>query len=89
MQARCPGHTVVGLGELRDHRVTFPLTSHDWGGGVEISNVAASVGAFPLPSGSSHDAVLLVTLAPGPYSVRLTGVGGAGGTALVELYDIP
>src|SRR5260221_14375753 len=34
MSRRCPGHTVVGLGELRDHRLTFPLTSHDWGGGV-------------------------------------------------------
>ena len=34
MQRRCPGHTVVGLGELRDHKLTFPLTSHDWGGGV-------------------------------------------------------
>jgi gamma-glutamylcyclotransferase (GGCT)/AIG2-like uncharacterized protein YtfP len=34
MQHRCPGHTVVGLAELRDHRLAFPLTSHDWGGGV-------------------------------------------------------
>lgn len=34
MRKRCPGHHVVGLAELRDHRVTFPLTSHDWGGGV-------------------------------------------------------
>ena len=34
MKRRCPGHTVVGLAELRDHKITFPLTSHDWGGGV-------------------------------------------------------
>ena len=34
MRRRCPGHTVVGLAELRDHKLTFPLTSHDWGGGV-------------------------------------------------------
>ena len=34
MRQRCPGHRVVGLAELRDHRLTFPLTSHDWGGGV-------------------------------------------------------
>ena len=40
MQARCPGHTVVGLAELRDHRLTFPLTSHDWGGGVASVAVA-------------------------------------------------
>ena len=40
MQVRCPGHTVVGLAELRDHRLTFPLTSHDWGGGVASVGVA-------------------------------------------------
>jgi gamma-glutamylcyclotransferase (GGCT)/AIG2-like uncharacterized protein YtfP len=37
---RCPGAAVVGLGELRDHRLTFPLTSHDWGGGVASVGVA-------------------------------------------------
>src|SRR5262245_26446365 len=34
MRERCPGHAVVGLAELRDHKLTFQLTSHDWGGGV-------------------------------------------------------
>jgi len=34
MRLRCPSHKVVGLGALRDHRLAFPLTSHDWGGGV-------------------------------------------------------
>ncbi len=40
MRSRCPGHQVVGLAELRDHRITFPLTSHDWGGGVAGVGVA-------------------------------------------------
>src|SRR5882762_7493031 len=40
MTRRCPGHTVVGMAELRDHRLTFPLTSHDWGGGVASVGVA-------------------------------------------------
>lgn len=40
MAERCPGCTVVGLGELRDHRLSFPLTSHDWGGGVASVAVA-------------------------------------------------
>lgn len=40
MRERCPTHHVVGLGELRDHRVIFPLTSHDWGGGVASIGVA-------------------------------------------------
>lgn len=43
MQSRCPGHTVVGMGVLRDHRLAFPLTSHDWGGGV--ASVVPSHGA--------------------------------------------
>jgi len=40
MRRRCPGHHVVGLAELRDFRLTFPLTSHDWGGGVASVSVA-------------------------------------------------
>ena len=40
MSHRCPGATVVGLAELRDHKLTFPLTSHDWGGGVASVGVA-------------------------------------------------
>ena len=40
MKSRCPGHRVVGLAELRDHRLTFPLTSHSWGGGVASVSVA-------------------------------------------------
>ena len=40
MRLRCPGHVVVGLAELHDHKLTFPLTSHDWGGGVSSIGVA-------------------------------------------------
>lgn len=34
MRERCPDHKVVGMAALHDHRLAFPLTSHDWGGGV-------------------------------------------------------
>ena len=34
MNLRCPGHKVVGMAALHDYRLAFPLTSHDWGGGV-------------------------------------------------------
>ena len=34
MRARCPGHRVVGLAALPDHRLGFPLYSADWRGGV-------------------------------------------------------
>ena len=34
MRSRCPSHRVVGLAELRDHRLVFPLFSQVWSGGV-------------------------------------------------------
>jgi hypothetical protein len=60
----------------------------DWAGSLEIATASAGVGAFAL-SGASKDAVMLVTLAPGPYSARIRGVGNTGGTALVEVYEVP
>ena len=48
---------------------------------------AAATGAFPLLPGGK-DAVLITTLPAGRYDVRVTGVGGTAGTALVELYDL-
>jgi hypothetical protein len=61
----------------------------DWAGSLEIATAGASVGAFPLISGASKDAVLLVTLPPGPYSARINGANGAGGAAIVEVYEVP
>ena len=40
MAARCPGHVVVGMAALRDHRLVFPLTAQDWGGGVAAVQVS-------------------------------------------------
>ena len=61
-----------------------------WGTGAstpaQISNVAAQVGAFPLPAGS-RDSALLLTLQPGVYSVQVTSVSNATGVALIEIYD--
>ena len=61
----------------------------NWGGDVQIVNVADSVGAFALAGNDTKDAVLLMTLPAGAYSARLSGVGGAGGTAIVEVYEVP
>src|SRR6185295_11438010 len=32
--ARIPEHRVVGLAALRDHQLSFPRFSQEWGGGV-------------------------------------------------------
>lgn len=63
-------------------------TNDDWAGALEVSNAGEAVGAFPLAGGTSKDAALLVTLPPGPYSARVSGAGGAGGTVIVEVYEV-
>jgi len=76
--------------ELFDNQTGQRLaTNDDWAGALEIANAGASVGAFPLAGAASKDAVLLVTLPPGPYSARVSGVGGASGTVIVEVYEVP
>ncbi|MBL9189108.1 MAG: hypothetical protein JNK23_16615 [Opitutaceae bacterium] len=60
----------------------------NWGGGTALAAAFTSVGAFELPA-ASRDAALLVTLAPGNYSVQVSGVGNTTGTALVEVYEVP
>ena len=34
MRTLCPGHSVVGLAALADHKLGFPRFSADWGGGL-------------------------------------------------------
>jgi hypothetical protein len=41
--------------------------------------------SFPLAE-NSNDCGLVLTLAPGPYTVQLSGVSGAAGIGLIELY---
>jgi hypothetical protein len=62
----------------------------DWGtpigaatGPAALAAAAAQTGAFPLVAGSA-DAALLTTLAPGNYTINITGP--AAGVALVEAY---
>lgn len=65
-------------------------SNDNWGdapNAAEIVPASASVYAFSLPAGSA-DAVALVDLNPGGYTVHVAGVGGTTGTALVEVYDI-
>jgi Putative Ig domain len=65
-------------------------SNSQWGTGAstaaQIISASALVGAFPLPAGSK-DAVLLITLQPGPYTVLISSVSNSTGVALVEIYD--
>jgi hypothetical protein len=69
---------------------TVPLLTNDnWGGSALITSTGSSVGAFALTDLASKDAVILVTLDPGVYSAKVTGVNNASGITLVEIYEIP
>jgi hypothetical protein len=61
--------------------------NNDWGGEAALRAVMAAVGAFPLASAESKDAVLLVTLPPGDYTAQVIGTGD--GRALLEVYEVP
>jgi uncharacterized protein (DUF1800 family) len=49
--------------------------------------IFASVGAFALNAGA-RDAALVITLSPGSYTAQVSGIGGASGIALVEVYEV-
>ncbi|HTO89686.1 MAG TPA: gamma-glutamylcyclotransferase family protein [Candidatus Sulfotelmatobacter sp.] len=40
MRRHCPGHHVVGLAALPDHRLGFPRYSPEWGGGISSPQLA-------------------------------------------------
>ncbi|MBI5767105.1 MAG: immunoglobulin domain-containing protein [Verrucomicrobia bacterium] len=66
----------------------------DWGGTTALTALFAQTAAFALPA-NSKDAALSARLAPGSYTVEVSGlpagagVAGATGVALVELYELP
>lgn len=63
-------------------------TNTGWGTNTNptsLSTAALEVGAFALPSASA-DSALLLTLAPGAYTVEITSAKGNSGIALFEAY---
>jgi hypothetical protein len=66
-------------------------TNTGWGTGPDASSIpglSASVGAFPLATGS-QDCALVVHLQPGPYTIQISGLASSTGVALAEVYEIP
>lgn len=65
--------------------------SGDWSADVasaaEIASVSSTVGAFALAQGS-RDAVMIVDLEPGIYTVLLSPQSGQGGSGLIEVYEV-
>jgi hypothetical protein len=91
---RAVGPTLTGFGvtgalanprlQLFDASGRVFAENDDWSG-AETTAAMAQVGAFGLGAGAK-DAALLVTLAPGAYTMQVAEVGGAG-VALAEIYD--
>ncbi len=52
-----------------------------------LGDAFARAGAFPLRAGS-RDAAMLLRLVPGAYTVELTNLEPAAGTALIEVYEM-
>jgi len=76
--------------ELFNNDTGAKLAENDnWLGDPALSAAALSVGAFALADAATKDAVLLISLPPGTYSARISGVGTSAGTAIVEVYEIP
>lgn len=68
---------------------TEVASNDDWGSSAnraDIIAVSRTVGAFPLLA-DSRDAVVLVDLPPGHYTVPTVGNNSGTGIAMVELYD--
>jgi hypothetical protein len=65
------------------------ISNDNWGGATQISVAATTVGAFALGGATSKDAAVLVTLQPGVYTAKASGVGGTTGVALIEVYEVP
>lgn len=53
-----------------------------------LAAATSAVGAFAFAPGSA-DSAAVVTLTPGAYTVEVSGVAGATGVALLEVYEVP
>lgn len=60
----------------------------DVGEMLELRQAALFAGAFPFVAGS-RDAATVVTLPPGLYTLRGSGVDGVSGVVLLEMYELP
>jgi uncharacterized repeat protein (TIGR03806 family) len=68
-----------------DSSTRVAATNDNWN--ATDATTFSATGAFALAPGS-RDAAVVAQLAPGSYTVQLTGGGSVSGVALIELYDV-
>lgn len=74
-----------------DGRSTLFASNDNWAtaGVANARDAFAAAGAFNLPDATSRDASLVVTIPAGTFTVQVSGVNGATGEALIEIYELP
>ena len=75
---------------LYDASNTVLQSNTVWGSSQDPAQITAldsQVGAFALAAGSA-DSAMVASLAAGPYSVELSGVGSTTGVGLIEVYEV-
>jgi L-ascorbate metabolism protein UlaG (beta-lactamase superfamily) len=72
-------------------RSTLFASNDNWGeaGAAPARAAFAAVGAFDLTDPASKDAAMVVTVPAGVFTAQVSGVWGATGEALVEIYELP
>lgn len=96
VRAGGPALTALGVSSVltdpyvRVHNATGTVLAENdnWGGTAELTTAAAQTGAYSFVA-NSRDAAVIVTLAPGAYTAVASGVNGATGNTLVEVYELP
>lgn len=65
-------------------------TNSGWGGNAQVGAAADSVAAFKFNDPSSKDSAILITLPPvgGGYSATVYSASSAGGSVIVEVYEV-
>jgi hypothetical protein len=95
IRAAGPSLAALGVGgTLADSKLdvfsgqTVTASNDNWGGTTALSAAFAQVGAFGYSSAASRDAAVFNPALPaGGYTVEVSGVGGATGAVIAELYD--
>ena len=95
VRAAGPSLTPFGVtGPLADPRLVvfsgqiITASNDDWSGTAALSAAFAQVGAFAYTSVASKDSAVYNPAMPaGAYTVQVSGVGGATGAVIAELYD--
>lgn len=95
VRAAGPSLTQFGISDaLADSKVdmfagaSVFATNDNWGGATALSTIFNQVGAFAFTGATSRDAAVYNPATPArDYTVQVTGVGGATGSVIAELYD--